>query len=61
MIGCLARAESETITIDPAEMADVAWFTRADIRAALGETHERLKVPGPIAIAHHLIRAWIDD
>lgn len=59
MIGCLAQAESETITIDPAEMADVAWFTRADILAALAETHERLKVPGPIAIAHHLIKAWV--
>jgi NAD+ diphosphatase len=61
MIGCLAQAQSETITIDPAEMADVAWFTRDDIRAALAETHDRLKVPGPIAIAHHLIRAWVDN
>jgi len=60
MIGCHGRALSNKITIDPAEMADVRWFPRADVQAALRGEHPKLRVPGPIAIAHHLIKAWAD-
>ncbi|MGA0840032.1 MAG: NAD(+) diphosphatase [Pseudomonadales bacterium] len=60
MIGCHARARSETITIDRAEMADVAWFSRDEVKTALAEAHTALKVPGPIAIAHHLIQSWVE-
>jgi NAD+ diphosphatase len=58
MIGCHARAESVDITIDPNEMSDVAWFSRDEVRRALADANPDLKVPGPIAIAHHLIRSW---
>ena len=60
MIGCHGRALTTKITIDPAEMADVRWFTRDAVRAALAGTNPELRVPGPIAIAHHLIKAWAD-
>jgi NAD+ diphosphatase len=60
MIGCHGRAESLDITIDPNEMADVAWFARSDARRALAGEHPALKVPGPIAIAHYLIRDWVE-
>jgi NAD+ diphosphatase len=60
MIGCHGRALTNKITIDPAEMADVRWFPRGDVQAALNGEHPKLRVPGPIAIAHHLIRAWAD-
>jgi NAD+ diphosphatase len=61
MIGCLGEARTTGITIDPAEMADVQWFHHDDVRRALEQSHPRLRVPGPIAIAHHLIRAWLDS
>ena len=61
MIGCLASAESTDITIDPSEMADVAWFPRDDVARALAGEHPGLRLPGPIAIAHHLIRAWLEE
>jgi NAD+ diphosphatase len=61
MIGCVGRALTTDIRIDPAEMADVAWFSRDAVRAALRQQHATLRVPGPIAIAHHLIKAWCDD
>jgi NAD+ diphosphatase len=61
MIGCHGRAVSTDIVIDPTEMADVRWFTRADVRSALAGNHPALRVPGAIAIAHHLIRAWAED
>ncbi|MDE0692043.1 MAG: NAD(+) diphosphatase [Gammaproteobacteria bacterium] len=60
MIGCHGDALSTDITIDPVEMADVRWFERDEARAALAGEHPTLKVPGPVAIAHHLIRAWVD-
>jgi NAD+ diphosphatase len=60
MIGCLGRALTTDISMDTQEMADVAWFARADVAAALRQDHPTLRVPGPIAIAHHLIKAWCE-
>ena len=41
-------------------MADVDWFTREQLRAAFaGELDFNL--PGEIAIAHHLIKHWLDQ
>ena len=60
MIGCHGRALTTAISIDPAEMADVRWFDRDAVAAALRHEHAALRVPGPIAIAHHLIKAWAD-
>jgi NAD+ diphosphatase len=60
MIGCHGVATSTAITIDEGEMHDVAWFERGDVRAALAGDHESLRLPGEIAIAHHLIRSWAE-
>ena len=58
MIGCHADAATKDIHFDPEEMADVQWFTRDEVNLALEEKSELLAIPGPTAIAHHLIRAW---
>ncbi len=58
MIGCHADAATNEIHFDAEEMADVQWFSREEVRLALEERSEILAVPGPTAIAHHLIRAW---
>ncbi len=58
MIGCHADAATTDIHFDPEEMADVQWFTRDEVNLALEERSEVLAIPGPTAIAHHLIRAW---
>ena len=58
MIGCLAEAATTEINMDPEEMTDVKWFSRADVLLALQEKNENLQLPGPIAIAHHLIKSW---
>jgi NAD+ diphosphatase len=60
MIGCHGVAETTGIAIDTEEMHDVRWFDREAIRLALAGEHPEFKVPGEIAIAHHLIRAWAD-
>lgn len=61
MIGCHGIAETKEIIIDTAEMADVAWFDRPSVRAAIAGENPDLRIPGPGAIAHHLIKAWADS
>lgn len=58
MIGCHADAMTTDILIDDEEMADVRWFPREEVLLALAGESENLVVPQPIAIAHHIIKAW---
>lgn len=58
MIGCHGVALTREISIDTEEMADVAWFDRPAVKAALIGDNPDLRIPGPGAIAHHLIKAW---
>ena len=60
MIGCHGRALSTDIHIDDEEMTDVRWFSRDAVQAALRDENPDLRVPAPIAIAHHLIKAWAE-
>lgn len=64
MIGCLAQALSTEIRIDDQELDDVGWFARDEVLRALArseEGDETLRVPGPIAIAHHLLKTWANQ
>ena len=63
MIGCIAEALSTDIEIDEHELADVRWFSREEVQAAFaqdGETEEGFYLPNPIAIAHYLIKDWVN-
>ena len=60
MIGSHAKAATEEVKFDAEEMTDVRWFTRDEVKAALRGEHPEINVPGPIAIAHHLIKWWAD-
>ena len=42
-------------------MADVRWFHREEALLALTGESENLSIPAPIAIAHHLIKAWASN
>lgn len=62
MIGCLGIAETTDITIDPDEIVDARWFSRADIKLMLeGEHPEGLWVPGKQAIARSLILSFANN
>ncbi|HLK50489.1 MAG TPA: NAD(+) diphosphatase [Bryobacteraceae bacterium] len=61
MIGCFAEALDRAIRIDEAELADARWLDRDTVRALLeGEHFEGIRIPPPIAIAHHLLKTWAD-
>lgn len=60
MIGCLADAENEEITVDEIEIADARWFKREDVKLMLkGETVNGFRCPPAMAIAHQLLRHWV--
>jgi NAD+ diphosphatase len=62
MIGCIAEATSEAITLDPLELADARWVTRAELRTMFDDGHpEGITAPKPLAIAHLLLRDFLDE
>lgn len=61
MIGCHAEALSEEITVDRNELEDARWFNREEVATMLLRQHPQgLTTPPPVAIAHHIIRAWVE-
>ena len=61
MIGVRAQALDREIRIDPKELADCRWFDRDEARLLLDRRHpDGLVAPPPIAIAHHLLRTFVE-
>jgi NAD+ diphosphatase len=62
MIGCHAQAVSDDIVIDRAELDDARWFNREEVAAMLLRRHpDGLSTPPTVAIAYHIIRAWVEE
>ena len=62
MIGCHAEALTTDITVDRSELEDARWFDRDEVAAMLLRKHPGgITTPPPIAIAHHIIRSWVED
>jgi NAD+ diphosphatase len=69
MLGFVARLDGEPdITLDPVEMAEAGWFSRAEVAAAVDWTDEpggaestgRLRaVPPHLSISRYLIDQWL--
>ncbi len=62
MIGCFAHVTGEETTVDLEELDEARWFSRDEICGAM-ESPETVDfgVPGRLAIAHHLIKAWCEQ
>jgi NAD+ diphosphatase len=62
MIGCHAEAISHEIVIDHNELADARWFDREEVASMIARKHpDGFTAPAPVAIAYHIIRAWVED
>jgi NAD+ diphosphatase len=62
MIGCHAQAMSHDIVVDHDELDDARWFTREEVAAMLLRRHaDGLTTPPTVAIAYHIIRAWVEE
>ena len=60
MIGCVARAETTAIALDPAELEDALWASRAEVIEALAGRHDRIRPARKGAIAQAILRAWVE-
>ncbi len=61
MLGCFAQALSREILVDTNELEDARWLGRDEVRAMFAGHHPGgLIPPAPIAIAHHLLRAFAE-
>ena len=61
MIGCHAEALTHEIVVDREELEDARWFSKEEIETMLMRKHPQgLTTPPPVAIAHHIIRAWVE-
>ena len=64
MMGFLAEALSEEITIDPEEIGEARWFERDEVRAMVERSRSDDQIPGvvtlppPLAIGHQIARRW---
>jgi NAD+ diphosphatase len=62
MNGCLAEALNDDLTMDKNELVDLRWFSKEECAAMLMRKHPQgLTTPPPVAIAHHIIRTWVES
>ncbi|HVI31112.1 NAD(+) diphosphatase [Phenylobacterium sp.] len=61
MIGLIAEVEDDEGTPDQTELSEVRWFTREQARDLLAGKLDGVAAPNRLAIAHQLIRAWVEE
>jgi len=61
MIGCFAVAENLKLDVNLQELESAQWFNKKDVQQLFAEQNQEFSAPRPIAIAHHLIRHWLDN
>ena len=61
MLGCRAEADSEAITIDPAEIEDAIWVSRERLMQIFAGADSVIRPPRQGAIAAWLMRGWLAD
>lgn len=56
MLGYRSTAQSDVLTIDRIELEDARWFSREELQEPKGFFY-----PPPFSLAHHLIRAFLEE
>ena len=60
MIGLILEADEGDITVDESELETARWFTREETASMMAGTNPDAVPPMPFAIAHHVIKAWLE-
>lgn len=60
MIGLILEADGENITVDAMELEAARWFTREETAAMMAGANPEAFAPPSFAIAHHVIKAWLE-
>jgi NAD+ diphosphatase len=59
MLGFRARALDTTLTLDPNEILEAAWYTRDEVRALAGDGP--MRIPPRFSISRRLIDDWTEE
>lgn len=59
MIGLVSQAADRTVVVDPKELEDARWFSRADVAAVFDGSGQAFLRPPRTTIAHQLMKAWL--
>lgn len=60
MMGCIAYADDDKITLDETELEDAIWVTLDDVKASIaGDSSAPFIAPPPLAIARTLLDIWV--
>lgn len=61
MMACIAPIEDDALTLDTEEIEAAKWVTRQEVQDAFdGAVDAQFIAPPHFAIAHTLLRAWVD-
>ena len=61
MVGCVGRALSTDIVVDPNELDDAIWIVREEMLTIVSGTHPKLSAPRLGSIARFIIERWLAD
>jgi NAD+ diphosphatase len=60
MIGMILEADGEELIIDETELETARWFTREEAASMMAGTNPDAFAPMRFAIAHHVVKAWLE-
>lgn len=61
MVGMATEAQDTAFTLDPAEIAEARWVTRAELATVFAGEHPQMRPPFREAIAGFLLWNWLAD
>lgn len=61
MMGLTCRAESRELVINKAEIEDAKWFSRKTVEGVFAKQDDTFLRPPRMAVAHHLIKHWLEN
>ena len=60
MIGCFAMAEDLELDVNLQELESAQWFSKKEVKELFADQDQEFSAPRSIAIAHHLIKHWLN-
>ena len=60
MIGCFAVAEDLELDVNLQELESAQWFNKKEVKELFAGQAQAFSAPRSIAIAHHLIKHWLN-
>ncbi|MEM7329945.1 MAG: NAD(+) diphosphatase [Pseudomonadota bacterium] len=60
MVGIIVEADTMETSVEQDELEAARWITRTEARQVLAGEHPDIYAPPPMAVAHHILKAWAE-